>query len=172
MRKYGVTDEVTAGSLARHTQCVIQGAFILAKATGSAAVAAESIDHLRRYLTAFVSSAGKPPIRTAVGRETGAATTKQREGEPTMKIYWIRAQAPRRVLALLKHLRVDAELVEVDMMAGGFEDPAYVALNPNKKAPTLVDGDVVLWEFVGDHGLSLHQVQLGHVAGAQSRRAD
>jgi glutathione S-transferase len=63
-----------------------------------------------------------------------------------MKVYWIRAQAPRRVLALLKHLRVDAELVEVDMMAGGFQDPAYIALNPNKKAPTLVDGNVVLWE--------------------------
>ena len=27
-----------------------------------------------------------------------------------MKVYWIRAQAPRRVLALLEHLRVDAEL--------------------------------------------------------------
>jgi TetR/AcrR family transcriptional repressor of nem operon len=51
MRKYGVTEEVTAAGLARHTQCVIQGAFILAKATGSAAVAAESIDHLRRYFT-------------------------------------------------------------------------------------------------------------------------
>jgi glutathione S-transferase len=63
-----------------------------------------------------------------------------------MQVYWIRAQAPRRVLALLKHLRVDAELVEVDMMAGGFEDPAYTTLNPNKKAPTLVDGNVVVWE--------------------------
>jgi TetR/AcrR family transcriptional regulator, transcriptional repressor for nem operon len=51
MRKYGVTEAVTAASLARHTQCVIQGAFILAKVTGNAAVAAESIDHLRRYFT-------------------------------------------------------------------------------------------------------------------------
>jgi glutathione S-transferase len=51
-----------------------------------------------------------------------------------MKVFWIRAQAPRRVLALLKHLGVDAELVEVDMMAGGLKDPAYVALNPNMKA--------------------------------------
>lgn len=63
-----------------------------------------------------------------------------------MKIYWIRAQAPRRVLALIRHLGVAAEFVEVDMMGGGFEDPVYVALNPNKKAPTLVDGDLVLWE--------------------------
>lgn len=80
MRKYGVTDEVTPGSLARHTQCVIQGAFILAKATGSAAVAAESIDHLRRYLTLLFRVPGSR--RFASGRhETGTATTKKRKGE-------------------------------------------------------------------------------------------
>ena len=63
-----------------------------------------------------------------------------------MKIYWIKAQAPRRVLALVKHLGIAAEFVEMDLMAGGLRVPEYVALNPNKKVPTLVDGDVVLWE--------------------------
>jgi glutathione S-transferase len=63
-----------------------------------------------------------------------------------MKIYWIKAQAPRRVLALAKHLGIEAELIEVDMMAGGLRTADYAALNPNKKAPVLVDGDVVLWE--------------------------
>ena len=63
-----------------------------------------------------------------------------------MKIYWIKAQAPRRVLALVKHLGIAAEFVEMDLMAGGLRVPDYVALNPNKKVPTLVDGDVVLWE--------------------------
>jgi glutathione S-transferase len=63
-----------------------------------------------------------------------------------MRIYWIKAQAPRRVLALVKHLGLEAEFVEVDLMAGGFKMPDYVALNPNMKAPTLVDGDLVLWE--------------------------
>jgi glutathione S-transferase len=61
-----------------------------------------------------------------------------------MKIYWIKAQAPRRVLALAKHLGVDAEFVEVDLK--GLKAPDYVALNPNMKAPVLVDGDVALWE--------------------------
>jgi TetR/AcrR family transcriptional repressor of nem operon len=37
-------------SLALHTQCVIQGAFILAKADDNASRAIESIDHLRRYI--------------------------------------------------------------------------------------------------------------------------
>jgi glutathione S-transferase len=63
-----------------------------------------------------------------------------------MRIYWIKAQAPRRVLALIKHLGVKAEFEEVDMMAGGFKAPDYVALNPNMKAPTLVDDGLVLWE--------------------------
>jgi TetR/AcrR family transcriptional repressor of nem operon len=42
----------TPDSLALHTQAVIQGAFILAKATGRSDVAAESLRHLRRYLEA------------------------------------------------------------------------------------------------------------------------
>jgi TetR/AcrR family transcriptional regulator, transcriptional repressor for nem operon len=50
LRKYGTRDDWTAESLAFHTQAVIQGAFILAKAQGSAAVAASNLDHLRRYL--------------------------------------------------------------------------------------------------------------------------
>ena len=40
----------TAKSLALHTQAVIQGAFILAKATGGAEIAADSISHLHRYI--------------------------------------------------------------------------------------------------------------------------
>jgi glutathione S-transferase len=63
-----------------------------------------------------------------------------------MKIYWFKAQAPQRVLALAKHLGIRAEFIEVDMMGGGLKAPDYVALNPNMKAPTLVDGDLVLWE--------------------------
>src|SRR3546814_18239394 len=63
-----------------------------------------------------------------------------------MQIYWIRAQAPRRVLALVKHLGLDAEFIEVDLMAGGLKAADYARLHPNMKAPTLVDGDRVLWE--------------------------
>jgi glutathione S-transferase len=63
-----------------------------------------------------------------------------------MKIYWIKTQAPRRVLALAKHLGIDAQYIEVDLMAGEMKTPSYLALNPNGKAPTLVDGDFVLWE--------------------------
>jgi TetR/AcrR family transcriptional regulator, transcriptional repressor for nem operon len=50
IQKYGMRGNWTARSLALHTQAVIQGSFILAKAHGGPEVAAESIDHLRRYL--------------------------------------------------------------------------------------------------------------------------
>jgi glutathione S-transferase len=63
-----------------------------------------------------------------------------------MKIYWIKAQAPQRVLALVKHLGIAAEFVQIDLMGGGLKSPGYAALNPNMKVPTLIDGDVVLWE--------------------------
>ena len=63
-----------------------------------------------------------------------------------MKIYWFKAQAPQRVLALAKHLGIDADLIEIDLRAGGLKTPEYTALSPNQKAPTLVDGEHVVWE--------------------------
>ena len=50
MRQYNVAGNWTAQSLALYAQATIQGAFILAKAKGGPAVAADCIDHLRRYL--------------------------------------------------------------------------------------------------------------------------
>ncbi|MGF1455100.1 MAG: TetR/AcrR family transcriptional regulator [Alphaproteobacteria bacterium] len=50
MDTHGVAGDWTAASLARHTQAVIQGAFILAKATDDRTVALESVDHLKRYI--------------------------------------------------------------------------------------------------------------------------
>jgi glutathione S-transferase len=63
-----------------------------------------------------------------------------------MRLYWIKAQAPRRVLALVKHLGIAMDCVELDLMAGDLAKPDYASLNPNMKVPTLVDGDRVLWE--------------------------
>jgi TetR/AcrR family transcriptional repressor of nem operon len=50
VKRYRIRAPWTAASLALHTQAVLQGAFILAKARGDAAVAAASIEHLRRYI--------------------------------------------------------------------------------------------------------------------------
>ena len=50
MRQHGIRAQWTAKSLALHTQAVLQGAFILAKAKDDAKIAAASIDHLIRYI--------------------------------------------------------------------------------------------------------------------------
>lgn len=49
-RDRGIQADWSAESLARHTQAVLQGAFILAKATDDRNMAHESVDHLRRYI--------------------------------------------------------------------------------------------------------------------------
>ena len=59
MKRYRVRAPWTAESLALHTQVVLQGAFILAKAKGSSAVAEASIDHLRRYVELLFSRSAK-----------------------------------------------------------------------------------------------------------------
>ena len=50
MKVHNIKADWTAESLALHTQAVLQGAFILAKAQGAAALAADSVDHLHRYI--------------------------------------------------------------------------------------------------------------------------
>lgn len=49
MEEHGVDGDWSAASLARHTQAVIQGAFVLAKAGNDPTLVRESLDHLRRY---------------------------------------------------------------------------------------------------------------------------
>ncbi len=50
MQARKVQGDWTAASLARHTQAVLQGAFILAKAADDRTLAIESVDHLQRYI--------------------------------------------------------------------------------------------------------------------------
>ena len=52
----------------------------------------------------------------------------------------------RKVLAGLKLLEVDFELVNVDYLGGEHKGPDYLALNPNGALPAMRDGDFELWE--------------------------
>lgn len=46
----GIGDELDALGLARHMVAVVQGAFILVKASGDPGIGAETVRHLRRYI--------------------------------------------------------------------------------------------------------------------------
>lgn len=52
----------------------------------------------------------------------------------------------QKVSWLLAELELDYEHVPAGGRFGGLEEPAYRALNPNGKVPTLRDGELVIWE--------------------------
>jgi TetR/AcrR family transcriptional regulator, transcriptional repressor for nem operon len=53
-----VAGDWTTEGLARHIQAVVQGSFIIAKASGDAREAIESLNHLKNYIGLLFSSAG------------------------------------------------------------------------------------------------------------------
>ena len=52
----------------------------------------------------------------------------------------------RKVLAGMKFLQADYELVPVDYFAGEHKESAYLKLNPNGTLPVAQDDDLLLWE--------------------------
>jgi glutathione S-transferase len=63
-----------------------------------------------------------------------------------MQLYWADVLSPRKACAVAKYLGSPVEYVYLDLGRGEQRTPGYLALNPNGKVPTLVDGDRVLWE--------------------------
>lgn len=64
IRQRGLSGEWTAKNLALHTQAVLQGAFILAKAKRDPKIAAASIDHLIRYIELLFNPTGQKGKRS------------------------------------------------------------------------------------------------------------
>lgn len=54
----------------------------------------------------------------------------------------------RRCVATIRQLGLPVEVRDVDLASGAHHAPDYAAMNPNRKVPLLVDGDLVLWESV------------------------
>jgi glutathione S-transferase len=51
-----------------------------------------------------------------------------------------------RVRAVANELDIELDIIDIDLMMGEHKTEAYLAINPNGKVPTMVDGDFVLWE--------------------------
>jgi TetR/AcrR family transcriptional repressor of nem operon len=75
MERHGAPVGVTAASFAMHTQAVLQGAFILAKAKDDPRIALETIEHLRRYLALTFGHA-----RVGARRPRTPAGTRRTQG--------------------------------------------------------------------------------------------
>ena len=61
---------------------------------------------------------------------------------------WGRANSVnvQKVLWCLRELDLAYERIDAGMAFGKNQEPDYLAMNPNGRVPTLVDGDFVLWE--------------------------
>jgi glutathione S-transferase len=64
----------------------------------------------------------------------------------TLRLYYANPSRAIRPRWLLEEIGTPYELVRVDLDAGEQKRPEYLALNPNGTVPTLVDGDVTLYE--------------------------
>ncbi|XP_052863606.1 glutathione S-transferase 1-like [Anopheles cruzii] len=60
--------------------------------------------------------------------------------------YNIIAPPCRVVLLFAKWLKLDVNLIEMDILKRDHYKPEFVKLNPQHCIPTLVDGDIVVWE--------------------------
>ena len=63
-----------------------------------------------------------------------------------IRFYYNLSPNPMKVALCLEELGLPYEPVPVDPRKGEQFDPAYMALNPNAKVPTIVDGDVTVFD--------------------------
>ena len=61
---------------------------------------------------------------------------------------WGRANSVnvQKVLWCLRELDIAYHRIDAGMAFGKNDEPDYLAMNPNGRVPTLVDGDFILWE--------------------------
>jgi len=63
-----------------------------------------------------------------------------------MKLYYMETMNPRKVCATAKYLRLPIDYVPIDQVPGGLKGAAFLAINPNGRAPVLIDDGLKLWE--------------------------
>ena len=70
------------------------------------------------------------------------------DNEQKQLTIWGRANSVnvQKVLWCLRELDLSYDRIDAGMQFGKNNEAAYLAMNPNGRVPTLVDGDYVLWE--------------------------
>jgi glutathione S-transferase len=63
-----------------------------------------------------------------------------------MKLYYSDILSSGRACAVARYLNAPVEYVYLDFAKGDHKKPAYLAINPNGKVPTLVKGARITWE--------------------------
>ncbi|CBY40411.1 unnamed protein product [Oikopleura dioica] len=80
--------------------------------------------------------------------EMMAAKAEEEKNKPQiMKLYGFIASPPSRAVEITcKLAKVEYEFISLNLMKGEHMDKEFQALNPRHCVPTVVDGDLVLWE--------------------------
>jgi glutathione S-transferase len=63
-----------------------------------------------------------------------------------MTLYYSDILSARRACAAARYLNAPVEYEYLDLVKGDQQKPAYLAINPNGKVPTLVKGERITWE--------------------------
>jgi GST-like protein len=63
-----------------------------------------------------------------------------------LKFYYSSAPNPTKVALLLEELGLPYEPIPVDTRKGDQHKPEYLAINPNAKVPSIIDGDAVVFD--------------------------
>ncbi len=63
-----------------------------------------------------------------------------------MKLYFAETMNSYKTCAVARYVGLDVDFRRVDLKKGEQRTPEFLAINPNGKAPALVDGDRSLWE--------------------------
>jgi glutathione S-transferase len=99
--------------------------------------------HLNRFAARAFSLIFRYDPHQADHRERNSVSNNNRP----LKI-WGRANSVnvQKVLWCLSELDLTYDRIDAGMAFGRNTEPEYLAMNPNGRVPTLVDGDFVLWE--------------------------
>jgi glutathione S-transferase len=63
-----------------------------------------------------------------------------------MKLYYAETMNSYKTCAVARQVGLDVEFHRIDLKKGEQRAPEFLAINPNGKAPALVDGDRRIWE--------------------------
>ena len=63
-----------------------------------------------------------------------------------IRFYYHPTPNPAKVALFLEESGLDYEIVPVDTRRGEQFDPSYLAINPNAKTPSIVDGDIAVFD--------------------------
>ena len=63
-----------------------------------------------------------------------------------MQLYYSDILSSRKACAVARYLQSPVEFRYLDLLKGDQQQPGYLAVNPNGKVPTLIDGEHVVWE--------------------------